>query len=74
VLSRFSDSRPADVKCSCGKPFRVFEQIDDVVDGTVNFLRLTMPLGLEGRYPLNELLHSFEVHYPIRFPCFATVG
>ena len=29
---------------------------------------------LEGKYPFNQLLHSFEVHDPIRFPGFATVG
>ena len=29
---------------------------------------------LEGKYLFNRLLHSFEVHYPIRFPSFTTVG
>jgi hypothetical protein len=37
-------------------------------------LRLTMRRVLEGKYPFNELLHSFEVHYPVRFPCFSTIG
>jgi ATPase subunit of ABC transporter with duplicated ATPase domains len=27
-----------------------------------------------GKYPFNQLLHSFEVHYPIRFPRFSTIG
>jgi len=31
-------------------------------------------LHFEGKYPFNQLLHSFEVHYPIRFPRFTTVG
>jgi hypothetical protein len=30
--------------------------------------------GLEGKYAFNELLHSFQVHYPICFPRFSTVG
>ena len=30
--------------------------------------------GLEGKYSFNQLLHSLEVHYPIRFPRFTTVG
>jgi hypothetical protein len=30
--------------------------------------------GLAGKYPFDQLLHSFEVHYPIRFPRFTTVG
>jgi hypothetical protein len=37
------------------------------------FPRRTLDVG--GQPLLNlELLHSFEVHYPIRFPCFSTIG
>ena len=53
---------------------RVLEQLDDVVNDIVNFAAAHDAPGLEGKYPLNELLHSFEVHYPIRFPRFTTVG
>jgi hypothetical protein len=56
------------------KPFRVFEQLDDVVNDIVNFAAPNDAPGLEGKYPFNQLLHSFEVHYPIRFPRFTTVG
>ena len=56
------------------KTFRVFEQLDDVVNDIVNFAAANDAPGLEGKYPFNELLHSFEVHYPIRFPCFSTIG
>ena len=56
------------------KIFRVFEQLDDVVNDIVNFAAANDALGLEGKYPFNQLLHSFEVHYPIRFPRFTTVG
>jgi hypothetical protein len=54
--------------------FRVFEQLDDVVNDIVNFAAANDAPGLEGKYPFNQLLHSFEVHYPIRFPRFTTVG
>jgi hypothetical protein len=74
VNSRFSNSWPADIKCSARKTFRVFEQLDDVVNDIVNFAAANDAPGLEGKYPFNELLHSFEVHYPIRFPCFSTIG
>ena len=57
-----------------GKPLRVFEQLDDVVNHIVNFAAANDAPGLEGKYPFNQLLHSFEVHYPIRFPRFTTVG
>jgi len=40
----------------------------------VNFAAANNAPGLEGKYPFNQLLHSFEVHYPIRFPRFTTVG
>lgn len=56
------------------KTFRVFEQLDDVVNDIVNFAAANDPPGLEGKYPFNQLLHSFEVHDPIRFPRFTTVG
>jgi hypothetical protein len=56
------------------KTFRVFEQLDDVVNHIVNFAAANDAPGLEGKYPFNQLLHSFEVHYPIRFPRFTTVG
>ncbi len=56
------------------KVFRVFEQLDDVVNDIVNFAAANDAPGLEGKYPLKELLHSFQVHYPIRFPRFTTVG
>jgi hypothetical protein len=56
------------------KTFRVFEQLDDVVNDIVNFAAANDALGLENKYPFNQLLHSFEVHYPIRFPRFTTVG
>ena len=56
------------------KTFRVFEQLDDVVNDIVNFAAANDALGLEGKYPFNQLLHSFEVHYPIRFLSFTTVG
>jgi hypothetical protein len=56
------------------KTFRVTEQLDDVVNDIVNFAAASDAPGLEGRYPFNKLLHSFEVHYPIRFPCFSTIG
>jgi hypothetical protein len=55
------------------KTFRVFEQLDDVVNDIVNFAAANDAPGLEGKYPFNQLLHSFEVHYPIRFPRFTTV-
>jgi hypothetical protein len=54
--------------------FRVFEQLDDVVNDIVNFAAANNAPGLEGKFPFNQLLHSFEVHYPIRFPRFTTVG
>jgi hypothetical protein len=56
------------------KTFRVFEQLDDVVNDIVNFAAANDAPGLEGKSPFNKLLHSFEVHYPIRFPCFSTIG
>jgi hypothetical protein len=56
------------------KTFRVFDQLDDVVNDMVNFAAANDAPGLEGKYPFNQLLHSFEVHDPIRFPGFATVG
>jgi hypothetical protein len=39
-------------------------------------LRLTMRRVSKAniKYPFKQLLHSFEVHYPIRFPRFTTVG
>jgi hypothetical protein len=40
----------------------------------VNFAAANDVQSLEGKYPFNQLLHSFEVHYPIRFPRFTTVG
>jgi hypothetical protein len=36
-------------------------------------LRLTMPWVSKAN-PFNRLSHSFEVHYPIRFPRFTAVG
>jgi len=48
-------------------------QLDDVND-IVNFAAANDSPVLEGKYPFNQLLHSFEVHYPIRFPCFSTIG
>jgi hypothetical protein len=74
VKSRFSDSSPADIKCSRGKPFAYSSQLDDVVNDIVNFAAANDAPGLEGKYPFNQLLHSFEIHYPIRFPRFTTVG
>jgi hypothetical protein len=58
------------------KTFRVLEQLDDFVNDivNVNFAAANDAPGLEGKYPCNQLLHSFEVHYPIRFPRFTTVG
>jgi len=56
------------------KTFRVLERLDDVVNDIVNFAAANDAPGLEGKYPLNELLHSFEVHDPIRFPRFSTIG
>jgi len=56
------------------KTFRVFEQLDDVVNDIVNFAEVNDAPGLEGKYPFNQLLHSFEVLYPIRFPRFSTIG
>jgi hypothetical protein len=56
------------------KTLRVFEQIDNVVNDMVNFASANDAPSLERNYPFNELLHSFEVHYPIRFPCFPTIG
>jgi hypothetical protein len=56
------------------KTFRVFEQLEDVVNDIVNFAAANDPPGLEGKYPFNQLLHSLEIHYPIRFPRFTTVG
>jgi len=56
------------------KNFRVFEQLDDVINDIVNFAAAHDAPGLAGEDPFNELLHSFEVHYPIRFPRFTTVG
>ena len=53
------------------KTFRVFEQLDDVVNDIVNFAAADDAGGLEG---INQLLHSFEVHDPIRFPGFTTIG
>ena len=69
-----NNSWPADIKCFLRKTFRVFEQLDDVVNDIVNFSAANDAPGLEGKYPFNQLLHSFEVHYPIRFPRFTTVG
>jgi len=37
-------------------------------------LRLTVRRVSKAKYPFSQLLHSFEVHYPIRFPRFTTVG
>ena len=54
------------------KTSRVFEQLDDVVNDIVNFAAANDALGFE--YPFTQLLRSFEVHYPIRFPRFTTVG
>ena len=45
-----------------------------VVNDIVNFAVANDAPGLEGKYPFNQLLHSFEVHNPIRFPCFSTIG
>ena len=45
-----------------------------VVNDIVNFAAANDAPGVEGKSPFNELLHSFEVHYPIRFPCFSTIG
>jgi hypothetical protein len=56
------------------KTFRVFEQLGDVVNDIVNWAAANDALRLEGKSPFNQLLHSFEVHYPIRFPRFTTVG
>jgi hypothetical protein len=56
------------------KTFRVFEQLDHVVNDILNFVAAKDAPGLEGKDPFNQLLHSFEVHYPIRFPRFTTVG
>ena len=56
------------------RTFRVFEQLDDVVNDIVNFAAANDAPGFEGKYPFNQLLHSFEVHYPIGFPRFTTVG
>ena len=55
------------------KTFRVFEQLDDVINDIVNFAAANNAPDLAGKYPFNQLLHSFEVHDPIRFPCFSTV-
>jgi len=52
------------------KTFRVFEQLDDVVNDIITFGEANDALGLEGKY----LLDSFEIHYPIRFPRFTAVG
>jgi hypothetical protein len=56
------------------KIFRVFEPFDDVFNDIVNFDAANDAPALEGKYPFNQLLHSFEVHDPIRFPRFTTVG
>jgi hypothetical protein len=56
------------------KTFRVFEQLDDVVNDIVNFAEANDAPGLEGKHPFNQLLQAFEFHYPIRFPRFTTVG
>jgi hypothetical protein len=56
------------------KTFRVFEQLHDVVSDIVNFAAADNALGLEGKYLFNQLLDSFEGHYPIRFPRFTTIG
>ena len=56
------------------KTFRVLEQLDDFVNDIVNFAAANDAPGLEGKSPCHQLLHSFEVHYPIRFPRFTTVG
>jgi len=58
------------------KTFRVFEQLDDVVNDIVNFAAANDAPGLEGIsiQPFNQLLHSFEVLYPIRFPRFSIIS
>ena len=56
------------------KTFRVFEQLDDVVNDIVNFAAANDAPVSKANNPFNQLLHSFEVHYPIRFPRFTTVG
>jgi hypothetical protein len=50
------------------------EQPDDVVNDFVNFAAAYDAPVLAGKDPCNQLLHSFEVHDPIRFPRFTTVG
>ena len=62
------------LKCSARKTLRVFERLDDVVNNIVNFPAANDAPGLEGKYPFNELLHSFEVLDPIRFPRFSAIG
>ena len=50
------------------------KRLDGVANDIVNFAAAKDAPGLEGKYPFTQLLHSFEVHYPIRFPRFTTVG
>ena len=76
VNERYRDLATVDSPTSSvlRKTFRVLEQLDDVVNDIVNFAAANDAPGLEGKYPFNQLLHSFEVHYPIRFPCFSGIG
>ena len=76
VTERNRDLATVDAPTSSvhAETFRVFEQIDDAVNDIVDFAAANDAPGLEGKYLFNRLLHSFEVHYPIRFPRFTTVG
>ena len=38
------------------KTFRVFEQLDDVVNDIVNLAAANDAPGLEGKYPINETI------------------
>jgi len=74
INERFGDLAPPTSSVLRGKPFAYSEELDDVVNDIVNFAAANDAPGLEGKYPFNQLLHSFEVHNPIRFPCFSTIG
>jgi hypothetical protein len=65
---------PPTSKCSCGTPFAYSSSLTTIVNDLVDFAAANDAPVLEVKHPFNELLHSFEVHYPIRFPRFTTVG
>ena len=76
VSERNRDSATLDPPTSSvlRKTFRVFEQLDDIVNDILIFAAAYDAPDLEGKYPFNELLHSFEVHDPVRFPRLTTIG